>query len=80
VNPVLGTETQRGYAPRRNPRHSGSPTWARTSDLLANAEPALRHSSLTGRPASACLRNPTICSSVNRLFLVSVPSSRNGLY
>jgi hypothetical protein len=35
---------------------------------------------LTATPASACLKNPTICSSVNLLFFMSVPSSENGLY
>lgn len=32
----------------------------------------LRHSSLIRMPASACLRKPTICSSVNQLFFMSV--------
>ena len=32
----------------------------------------LRHSSLMGMPASACLMKPMICSSVNLLFFMSV--------
>lgn len=36
------------------------------------AEAAIAHSSLIGMPASACLRKPMICSSVNLLFFMSV--------
>jgi hypothetical protein len=43
------------------------------------AEPPLRHSSLIGTPASACLMNPMICSSVNLLFFVSVIRLVDGL-
>lgn len=32
--------------------------------------PPLRQISATAKPASACLRNPMICSSVNLLFLI----------
>jgi hypothetical protein len=39
---------------------------------VASLKPPLRHSSLIGMPASACLRKPMICSSVNLLFFMSV--------
>lgn len=43
------------------------------------AETAFRHSSFIGTPASACLMNPMICSSVGLLFLMSVILQVDGL-
>jgi hypothetical protein len=37
---------------------------------LASENPCLQQRSLTGIPASASRRNPTICASVNRFFIV----------
>ena len=48
--------------------------------ICRNQGAAARRLPLTAMPASACLRKPTICSSLNLLFFMSVPSSENGLY
>jgi hypothetical protein len=40
----------------------------------------LRQTSLIGIPASACLRKPMICSSVNLLFFMSVILLVDGLH
>ena len=39
---------------------------------VESLELAVRHSSLIRMPTSACLKKPTICSSVSMLFLMSV--------
>jgi hypothetical protein len=41
------------------------------------SDPYTAHSAAS---TSACLQNPTICSSLNLLVLMSVPSPENGLY
>src|SRR5712692_9012995 len=41
---------------------------------LASLTPSRRHRSFTGTPASASFNTPTICSSLNRLFLMACSS------
>ena len=47
---------------------------------VASLKPPRLQSSLTGMPASACLRKPMICSSVNLLFFMSVILLVDGLH
>src|SRR6266849_2336199 len=42
--------------------------------FVASLTPSRRHSSFTGTPASASFNTPTICSSLNRLFLMACSS------
>lgn len=48
--------------------------------LLTWLKPPLRHRSLIGKPDSACLMKPMICSSMNLLFLMSVILQVDGLH
>jgi hypothetical protein len=45
------------------------PNLAFQASQLGSLNPCFLHSSLLGSPASASLKNPMICSSLNRFFL-----------
>ena len=56
------------------------PNLARHLEDVASLNPPVRQTSLTGMPASAYLRMPTICSAVNLLFFMSVILLGGGLH
>src|SRR6266481_2194520 len=55
---------------RRPSFNSNPPYLAFQWENVASLIPIRRHSSFTGTPASASFNTPTICSSLNRLFLI----------